>query len=177
MELSYNRGENVSTRHLRTSSAMNGSHFIESLAKGVPHLQKPQAIAKAIGSSLQPDGKFLLTVNLLMSLNMQKLNLCQSRSFTQKHPEKNVFSKAIWTKTSGIDLTVLSEKQIFVYDWPTETHPGTLRTYVLELSKWYSGIAKNTQPHGKEQKERKREGRPGRRGTGGQREGDQKKLM
>lgn len=91
MELSYNRGENVSTRHLRTSSAMNGSHFIELLAKGVlqtPHLQKPQAIAKAIGSSLQPDGKFLLTVNLLMPSNMQKSNLCQSRSFTQEHPEK-----------------------------------------------------------------------------------------
>lgn len=70
---------------------MNGSHFIESLAKGVPHLQKPQAIAKAIGSSLQPDGKFLLTVNLHMSLNMQKLRTCANLEASPRNTQRNTY--------------------------------------------------------------------------------------
>ena len=61
MESLYNVEDNATTRHLvstsKTSNTRNGLHLIESLATGVPQNPKiSQAIAKATGCSLQPDG-------------------------------------------------------------------------------------------------------------------------
>lgn len=47
-----------------------------------PHPQTSQALVKAIGYTLQPDGKAPLLKTQLMSLIMEKLSWCQIRNFT-----------------------------------------------------------------------------------------------